>query len=119
MRLYLFGPMRGYKNANAEAFREAREKLRDMRHEVFCPSELTESMRELKVQSTLRQQLGIDLNWICNQAEGLVGLPGWSTSKGSLAEVHVAWAIGIPVYEFELFSRRIIREIKGVPNLDL
>lgn len=118
MRLYLFGPMRGYKDENREAFTEAREKLRDMKHEVFDPWEMTETLMEAKQPVGLRELLRIDLNWICSYAEGLVGLPGWSTSKGSLAEVHLAWAIGLPVYEYEMFSRRVIREIKAVPTLD-
>jgi hypothetical protein len=42
VKLYLFGPMRSIKNENREAFKEARETLRAMGHEVFCPSEFTQ-----------------------------------------------------------------------------
>lgn len=118
MKLYLFGPMRGYPNANAPAFKEAREKLRDMKHEVFCPSEFTDRLRSEGGNTALREVFKWDMAYILGEAEGLVGLPGWSMSKGSLAEVHLAWAIGLPVYEYEQFSRRVIREIKSVPNLN-
>lgn len=121
MKLYLFGPMRGYPDGNGPAFKEAREKLRDMGHEVFCPYEFCVSLgaRPKKTDRDplrLRQLLCQDLSWICNHAEGLVGLEGWHNSKGSLAEVHLAWAIGIPVYEYNFFSRRVIREVKSVPK---
>jgi hypothetical protein len=117
MRLYLFGPMRGYPAANRPAFKVARETMRAMGHEVFCPSELTESYKEAKIAYSMIEMMRLDLNWICNYAEGLVGLEGWNVSKGSLVEVHLAWFKEIPVYEYEQFSRRILKEIKGVPHL--
>jgi hypothetical protein len=117
MELYLFGPMRGIPDANRAAFREARETLRDMGHNVFCPSELTDNYRAEKIPYNMIELMRIDLNWICNYAEGLVGLEGWNVSKGSLVEVHLAWFKEIPVYEYESFKRRIIREVKGVPHL--
>lgn len=117
MKLYLFGPMRGYKDANRAAFKEAREILRDMKHEVFCPSEFTARIKSEGLSTDLREMLKYDLAYILNEADGLIGLPGWASSKGSLAEVHLAWAIGLPVYEYETFVRRVIKEIKDVPNL--
>jgi nucleoside 2-deoxyribosyltransferase len=117
MRLYLFGPMRGFPAANEMAFRQAREKLRDMKHEVFCPWEMTEQRKREKLSTALREVMRIDIDWICTYADGIVGLRGWQHSKGSLAEVHVAWAIGIPVYEYDSFSRRVIKEIKVVPSI--
>lgn len=118
MELYLFGPMQGITDANRPAFKEARETLRAMGHNVFCPAEFTDTVKaEDRRTWSLRELMEVDLRFICRQAEGLVGLEGWNVSKGSLAEVHLAWAIGLPVYEYELFSRRIIREVKGVPHL--
>lgn len=110
--------MRGIIDENRPAFKEAREKLRDMKHNVFCPSEFTDTRKELKLSTDLRGMMYCDVAWICNEAEGVVCLPGWASSKGAMAEVHLAWAIGIPVYEYELFHRRIIREVKGVPGFD-
>lgn len=121
VKLYLFGPMRGYPDGNGPAFKEAREALRDMKHEVFCPWEFSASMgwpptRRERNPDRLRHLMMRDFEWIVTNAEGLVGLEGWPKSKGSLAEVHLAWAIGLPVYEYELFVRRIIREVKNVPE---
>lgn len=116
MKLYLAGPMRGYKDLNRDAFKDARERLRDMKHEIFCPSEMTDTVRENGRPSDTRDMLWYDFAWILQEAEGMVCLPGWEKSKGALAEVHLAWAIGIPVYEFNLFVRRVIREVKIVPD---
>jgi nucleoside 2-deoxyribosyltransferase len=118
MRLYLAGPMRGIKGNNREAFNEARNTLRDMKHEVFCPSEMTDTLVFQKGNTSLRNVMMLDLDWICRYAEGMVMLPGWNISKGALAEIHLAWAIGIPAYNYTLFSRRVIREIKNVPAVD-
>ncbi len=112
MKIYLAGPMRGIRNENKEAFAEARAALRDMTHEVFCPSEF--SMKN--DIHDIREALRYDLAYILREAEGIVCLPGWPASKGSLAEVHLAWAIGLPVYEYEFFVRRILREVKSVPS---
>lgn len=108
-KIYLFGPMELIPQKNEPAFREARTKLRDMGHEVFCPSEftLTQGIKDL------RTALKYDLAWIISEAELLVGLEGWRNSGGSLIEVHLAWRLDIPVYEYEFFSRRILRQVKN------
>ena len=111
MKIYLFGPISGNKN-HREIFAEARTALRDMGHEVFCPVEFGVA-NEIK---GLREAMRFDLAYILKEAEGLVGLPGWPASKGSLAKIHLAWAIGLPVYEYEFFARRILREVKSVPS---
>jgi nucleoside 2-deoxyribosyltransferase len=114
MKLYLAGPMRGVTNGNAEAFKDARNRLRDMRHEIFCPSEFTDRLREAGESTDIRKTLAYDFAYILHEAEGIVMLPGWRGSKGTLAELHIAWAIGIPAYEYEFFVRRVIREVKNV-----
>ena len=111
MKIYLAGPMRGIKNENKESFAEARVALRDMKHEVFCPSEFSERNNIHEIKECMR----FDLAYILKEAEGIVCLPGWPASKGCLAEIHLAWAIGLPVYEYEFFVRRILREVKNVP----
>jgi hypothetical protein len=114
MRIYLFGPMRGYEDFNFAAFKAAQEKLESLGHEVFSPAE-----RDLKAgfdprgrgtdaelakkAFDLREALAEDLEWICLRAQALVGLEGWPASAGSLAEVHTAKALGIPVFELEDF----------------
>lgn len=115
MRIYLFGPMRGYEEFNFPAFLDAAEKLRAAGHEVFSPAEyslglgLVPNNAGIHTSETdagefnIRKALGADLAYICEQAEAIVGLPGWTSSVGCHAEISAAWAIGIPVYELEHF----------------
>jgi hypothetical protein len=44
----------------------------------------------------LRETLKQDLSWICDHAEGLVHLPGWTQSRGARTEVALAEALDIP-----------------------
>lgn len=108
-KIYLFGPMAGIISNNEPAFKEARETMRDMGHEVFCPSEFTRTHN----MTDLRECMRWDLAFILKEAEILVGLSGWRASGGSLVEVHLAWRLDIPVYEYEFFSRRILRQVKN------
>jgi Domain of unknown function (DUF4406) len=114
MKVYLFGPMRGYENFNFPAFAAAEAQLCERGHEVFSPAarDLAEGFDpagrgtdgELaEKRFSLREALRADLDWICRHAEALAGLPGWRDSAGSRAEVHAAWALGIPVHELEDF----------------
>jgi hypothetical protein len=126
MRIYLFGPMRGYPEFNFPAFRKAAAELRNLGHEVFSPAEHDE-MNGFDPACLTGGQLRADLDWICRRAETLAGLPGWENSDGSLAEVHAAWALGVPVHELGDFLEEgpaaplIVRaypvplKIKGTP----
>lgn len=120
MRIYLFGPMRNYEHFNFPAFADAAAKLQALGHEVFSPAardlgigfDPTGNGTEEELAEKafdLREALGVDLGWICGHAEALVGLPGWTGSAGSLAEVHTAWALSIPVFELEGFLEQEIR----------
>src|SRR5260370_41571283 len=98
-KIYLFGPMAGIQQKNAPAFKDAREKLRDMGHDVFCPSEFSERNGIAGITGNdLREAMRWDLAYILKEAQILVGLPGWKASRGSLVEVHLAWLLDIPVY---------------------
>jgi hypothetical protein len=114
MKLYLAGPMRGIPEFNFPAFHAAAKMLRDMGHEVFSPAENdinqnggkdfskdyptgSEAEATKNLGFSLRKALGEDLAWICAEAEGVALLPGWSNSKGALAEKATAEALGIKV----------------------
>ena len=51
----------------------------------------------------LREALGADLAWITAHAEAVVVLKGWRASKGAVAEVATAQAIGVPVWIYGHF----------------
>lgn len=88
MKIYLAGPMRGYRDHNFPAFHAAAADLRAQGHEVFNPAENDDGI------SSRRELMKIDLSWICDHAEGIALLPGWSFSTGARTEVALAHAIG-------------------------
>lgn len=117
MKIYLAGPMRGYSQFNFPAFDAAAEKLRAEGHEVFSPAERDrkkygdncaannatgdEKQFEKEFGGTIRECLGVDLAWICAEAEAIALLPGWENSKGARAEAATAYALGLQVCNVE------------------
>lgn len=108
MKLYLAGPMRGYKDFNFPAFREAAAYLRSQDHEVFSPAEKDEERHGVGTLTSetgdeadvvakgfsLRHALYDDTKYICLEAEGIAMLPGWEASSGARAEWALANALG-------------------------
>lgn len=113
MKIYLAGPMRGIPEFNFPAFYEAAALLRAEGHVVFSPAEkdnekhgcdisagnIEGSEEQAKKQHgfSLRQALGMDLAWICAEADAIALLPGWENSKGVRAELATANALGLQV----------------------
>lgn len=106
MKLYLAGPMSGIKHFNYPAFADAALRLRLAGHEVFSPAEndIKNGMDLTKFNGSeilrdhgfsLREILKQDLAWICDHAEGIALLPNWQNSRGAVAEVALAKALGI------------------------
>lgn len=117
MKVYLAGPMRGYKDFNFPAFFEAAHKLRADGHSVFNPAErdVTEfGADKLKTETGDEQEvarkLGMeglsltrkvflhDTHYICTEADAIALMPGWEKSKGAIAEKSLAEAIGLEVF---------------------
>lgn len=110
MKLYLAGPMRGLPAFNFPAFHDAARQLRAAGHEVFSPAErdnavgfdpagLCGTNSELdEAGFSVRDALGVDLAWVCAEADGVALLDGWERSLGVAAEVATARALGLPVY---------------------
>jgi hypothetical protein len=98
--------------------------LRGLGHEVFSPAEndikvagkdVSKSNADGSAEQatkehgfSLRKALGDDLAWICAEAEGLALLPGWESSKGALAELATAEALGLKV--FYIVEGRLVSE---------
>lgn len=102
--------MRGYKQYNFPAFEYAAARLRGLGFEVFSPAEADrERHPELDWDNmtgdlaidfpagspfTLKQALGVDLAYICDEADIIALLPGWEKSSGVGAELPTAKALG-------------------------
>ena len=106
MKVYLSGPMRGYKDFNFPAFDRAAAFLRSHGHEVFNPAEKDREhdpegvswrspdgdITEAEVTGMFNRRVAIraDLNYIMDHAEAIAMLPGWNESKGANAELWLA-----------------------------
>lgn len=117
MKVYLAGPMRGYAEFNFPAFHAAAAELRAQGHFVFNPAENDIERHGTDISKgnlngceetaakehgfNLRETLGIDLGWICSDAEAIALLPGWEASKGAKAELAAAEALGLIVIILE------------------
>lgn len=115
MKLYLAGPMSGYKNFNFPAFMAAAAMLRGLGHEVFNPAERdlerdgpefskseTGSVLEAEAKGFNRRvAITDDLMYIINEAEGIALLPGWEASKGANAELWTAKFLDLQVLELQ------------------
>ena len=108
MKIYLAGPMTGIKDFNFPAFHKAAKELRAMGYKVFSPAEKDEETYgvnrfkgsgdpdKIGGMAFKRVLLGIDLKWICAQAQGIALMHGWEKSTGAIAESAVAVALDIP-----------------------
>jgi len=91
---------------NHHSFEEATSALRLMGYEVFNPAENDLEMgfdprgmtgyEDLTEHGfSLRGALGFDTMYICSTAEAVCILPGWEESKGAVAELALAGALGL------------------------
>lgn len=102
-KLYLAGPMRGYPEFNFPAFAKAAAELRTKGYFVFSPAERDTSRHggknigagnvegdEYKAAKehgfSLKDALSDDTQFIIREADGIALLPGWSKSRGAVAE---------------------------------
>lgn len=97
--LYVAGPMRGIPHNNTSAFLYTAAVLRNLGYQVKCPAEQEAGFDPADV----RPALAFVLSWIARHCAAVVLLPGWETSRGTLAEMATAWAVDIPVFERQPF----------------
>ena len=104
MLVYLAGPMRGIDHYNFPAFDYAAKRLRMVGHEVINPAELDrvvhvhEWTRPLPA-NFMKGAMKRDLIAICDEAEGIVLLPGWQASSGVAVEKALTDLLGLPSFE--------------------
>ena len=115
--VYVAGPMRGIKDFNFPAFDETADYLRARSFNVFNPADRDRDIHGPDVNKSetgslsdivgtgfsLREALSADLSWVAEHADAICVLPGWQNSKGAIAEVALAHALGLPVAYAEAF----------------
>lgn len=117
MRLYIAGPMTGYRSFNIPEFDAMARTLRAAGHDAVSPAELdSPEIRAISLASpdgalaTLKSHgqtwgdfLARDVKLIADDGiEGVVVLPGWNQSRGARLETFVARAIcGLPIYRYD------------------
>lgn len=117
MKIYIAGPMTGLPNWNFPAFFEAETQLEVLGHQAVNPAhndgatvqEALESAGSPEAPNNpWRWYMRRDLPQVL-EVDALCVLPGWQKSKGASLEVHVAKAIGLPIY--------VLKEGKLIPRV--
>lgn len=106
-KLYLAGPMSGYKDNNYPAFHLEAAALRSFGYEVVSPAEL-ESHPNGRVHyvDLIREDLRLMLD-----CHGVAVLDGWWESGGARNEVNVAGILKMPVRTVGEWCDRVGREL--------
>lgn len=116
-KVYLSGPMTGYPDFNRAAFADAAYKLRELGFEVVNPHQLPEPVLTQDEDYNWRQYLARDVELLIrdNALDGVVVLPGWEQSRGSVLELHVAQYVGLKVFPLEAVLRagEVVKEAEG------
>jgi hypothetical protein len=105
-KIYVAGPMTGYDQWNFPAFFEAERQLLKLGYEVINPAHSDGTTLELALESAgLPERPNNTWAWYMRrdlphvlECDAICVLPGWQDSKGASLEVHVANAIGVPIY---------------------
>lgn len=106
MKLYIAGPMTGIDDWNYPAFFDTEAQLRALGHQVLNPATNDGDTLEAALAAAGSPErpnhpwayyMRRDLPQVM-EVDGLCLLPGWQNSKGARLEVHVATALGLPLY---------------------
>ena len=93
--IYLSGPMKGYPESNYPLFHKVAAELRAKGHRVYSPAEFPH--KGPQETFPLRQAFAVYSVFICLEADTIVLLPGWETSKGVSAEKALAENCGLQI----------------------
>lgn len=111
-KIYIAGPMSGYKNFNFPAFHAAAYEYRRRGYHVFNPAEKDEEVhgkdfsqrnsdgdpkKAAEQGFNLRETLANDLAYVCREATHILMLKGWEKSLGARAEHATAVALGLNI----------------------
>ena len=119
MKVYIAGKMRCLPSFGAEEFRKAARVLRERDFEVVSPLEMDEAagitvdgltgFEDLADQGfDIRSTLMADLEAVLFDVDAVVLLPGWSGSRGAIAEYATARAASVPTWELTYAGEEIM-----------
>lgn len=121
-RIYIAGPMRGYKDFNFPAFHKAEEVLTDSGWTVLSPASRdmeegfdTGTPENELTQEDMERWIKRDIGMVF-EADAVCLLEGWQHSKGALVEVALARFANKTVYIYP--SMEVYGEDKMVPIAD-
>lgn len=104
--IYLSGPITGMPEKNHPLFMSVAARLREMGHHVYNPREF------LWVGDTFpkRRAFAEYCEYICEQADTIVLLPGWEKSLGCSAEVALAKNCSLEIIEWADWDAALSRK---------
>jgi hypothetical protein len=88
-----------------EVFNPADEDRKMGFEPMNCPNGTAEEAA--KFGFNRRKTLLADWSWIAQNSDGLIIGPDWKKSTGAISEVGCHQALGLPVWESDIFFRRI------------
>ena len=91
-RIYISGPITGYRNLNRPAFSQAANELTAVGLTPVNPFDLIEAADHLTWVDYMKADLAALL-----ACDGVATLPGWQESRGARVEVELAHALQMPV----------------------
>lgn len=120
MRLVLVGPMTGHADHGFQAFDHARDRLTVLGYDVDTPADLDRQMKwvfedggTVAITETFDYETAMALGFErIEKADGIVLLPGFAQSPGSIRELHHALTHGKQVfYVYDWADDRPLRRI--------
>lgn len=120
MVIFLSGPMRGYPALNHVAFHSYEEWLRNYGFTVISPVDhdheigINPEDEDFDVHTdtfgteTISTLMAWCLTKVLREATMVALMGGWEQSKGALAEIAAAKAVGIPVFEIDRPGERLL-----------
>lgn len=106
-RLYITGPMTGYKELNYPAFERAVKELRTAGYRVTSPHEINKKIYEKKKYGKKYERaVREDVIQMLDRTTHLATLLGWKRSRGSGRETRIAREFFMPIHTVKFWLNR-------------
>ena len=105
MKIYIAGPMTGYKNFNRETFILMAEELK---HRGFDPIHTAYMPDGLPYEEYMEKSFEL-----IDRADAVYLLPNWYASKGAVREIYFAHTKGLPITESLQMLEQFRSEMKN------